>query len=137
VLNTVNAPSGYTSSIYLNNAAIQAPLNCIGKDTYLGFQIFTGAFDAQKCADACSGQAAYSLAHPPADGSAPKTCKFFNTFQELKNGVVVDQKCVLYSESWGKSVAKNTGFAYGGDKFTVGLSYAYSNATDAGVCVKA
>jgi len=137
VLNTITAPSGYTTPIYLNNAAIQAPLNCAGKDTYLGFQIFTGAFDAQKCADACSGQAAYSLAHPPADGSAPKTCKFFNTFQELKNGVVVDQKCVLYSESWGKSVAKNTGFAYGGDKFTVGLSYAYSNATDAGVCVKA
>ena len=137
VSNSIATASGYASPLYLNNAAIQAPLDCNNKDTYLGFQTFTGTFDANKCAQACSTQSAYSLAHPPSDGSAPKTCQFFNTFQELKNGVVLDQKCVLYSQSWGKSVAKNTGYSWGGDVYTVGLSYAYSNATDAGVCVKA
>jgi hypothetical protein len=136
VSNTISAPTGYSTPLYLGNAAIQAPLDCNSKDTYLGFQIFTGSFDASKCANACSTQAAYSIAHPPADGSVAKTCQFFNTFQELKNGVVLDQKCVLYSQSWGKSVAKNTGYSYGGDVYTVGLSYAYGNATDAGVCVK-
>jgi hypothetical protein len=136
IADTVSASPGYTTPIFLDNAAIQAPLDCNSKDTYLGFQIFTGPFDAAKCAQACSTQAAYSLAHPPSDGSTPKTCKFFNTFQELKNGVVLDQKCVLYSQTWGRIVATNTGYWYGGDRFTVGLSYVYSNVTDGGVCVK-
>jgi hypothetical protein len=136
IADTVSASPGYTTPIFLDNAAIQAPLDCNSKDTYLGFQIFTGPFNAAKCAQACSTQAAYSLAHPPSDGSTPKTCKFFNTFQELKNGVVLDQKCVLYSQTWGRIVATNTGYWYGGDRFTVGLSYVYSNVTDGGVCVK-
>jgi hypothetical protein len=137
IANAVSPATGYSTPTFLNNAAIQAPLDCNNKDTYLGFQTFTGTFDAGKCAQACSGQAAYALAHPPSDGSAPQVCRFFNTFQELKNGVVLDQKCVLYSQTWGKGVATNTGYAYGNDTYKINLSYAYSNGTDAGVCVKA
>ncbi|KAH0361431.1 hypothetical protein KCU65_g8710, partial [Aureobasidium melanogenum] len=137
VADAISAPSGYSAPIYLNNNAIQAPLDCNNQDTYLGFQTFNASFDASRCAKACSAQAAYAVAHPPSDGSAPKTCQFFNTYLESKNGVAMDQKCVLYSQSWGKSVATNTGYAYGGDVYEVGVSYGYSNATDEGVCVEA
>lgn len=123
--------------VFLNNNAVQAPLDCNDKDTYLGFQTFNSTFDASKCAAACSAQAAYALAHPPSDGSEPETCQFFNTYMESKNGVAQDQKCVLYSQTWGKSVATNTGYAYGQDVYSVSMSYGYSNAIDAGVCTKA
>ncbi|KAH0382018.1 hypothetical protein KCU92_g6649, partial [Aureobasidium melanogenum] len=137
VASAISPSAGYSMPVLLNNNAIQAPLDCNGKDTYLGFQTFNTSFDASRCAAACSAQAAYALAHPPSDGSKPKTCQFFNTYVESKNGVAQDQKCVLYSQTWGKSVATNTGYAYGQDVYSVGMSYAYSNATNAGVCVKA
>ncbi|KAH0346568.1 hypothetical protein KCU81_g3943, partial [Aureobasidium melanogenum] len=137
VASAISVPTEYSAPIYLGSNAIQAPLDCNGKDTYLGFQTFNTTFDASRCAAACSAQAAYALAHPPSDGSKPKTCQFFNTYMESKNGVAKDQKCVLYSQTWGKSVATNTGYAYGEDVYGVGVSYAYSNAADAGVCVKA
>ncbi|KAI4729952.1 hypothetical protein E4T49_02300 [Aureobasidium sp. EXF-10728] len=129
--------AGYAAPIYFGSKGIQAPLDCNGKDTYLGFQTFDANFDASRCAEACSAQASYAVAHPPSDGSAPKTCRFFNTYVEAKNGVPQDQKCVLYSQTWGKSVATNTGYSYGNDVYTVAMSYGYSNATDAGVCAKA
>ncbi|KAG9669588.1 hypothetical protein KCU99_g6796, partial [Aureobasidium melanogenum] len=101
VASAISPSAGYSMPVLLNNNAIQAPLDCNGKDTYLGFQTFNTSFDASS------------------DGSKPKTCQFFNT------------------QTWGKSVATNTGYAYGQDVYSVGMSYAYSNATDAGVCIKA
>ncbi|CAD0107032.1 unnamed protein product [Aureobasidium uvarum] len=137
VASAISPATGYSAPVYFSNSGIQAPLDCNGKDTYLGFQTFDANFDASRCAAACSAQAAYALTHLPSDGSTPKTCKFFNTYVESKNGVPQDQKCVLYSQTWSKGVATNTGYAYGKDVYAVGMSYGYSNATDAGVCVKA
>ncbi|TIA61102.1 hypothetical protein D6C77_03682 [Aureobasidium pullulans] len=138
IKSAIAASPGYGPSTYLGNNAISAPNDCNGKNTYMGFQIFNDApFNATRCAEACSAQSAYNIAHPGSDGAKPLTCQFFNTYETFKNGVSQGQWCVLYSQSWGKGVATNTGYTYGKDVYTIGSSYAYANATDAGVCVKA
>ncbi|KAI4720392.1 hypothetical protein E4T48_03404 [Aureobasidium sp. EXF-10727] len=124
-------PPGCTTPIPLGNAAINAPFDCNGKDTYLGVRIFqTGPFDISKCAAACAAQADYARAHPPANGSAPKTCQFYNTYMLLKNGETVGQYCALYDHSWPQSYATNFGQYRGSDKYTIEWSYISSNASE-------
>jgi hypothetical protein len=51
----INTPPGYSPGVYLGDAAINAPLDCNGDDTFMGSKIFTGVpFDANLCATACS-----------------------------------------------------------------------------------
>ncbi|KAK8036389.1 hypothetical protein PG991_001526 [Apiospora marii] len=124
---------GYNGPTYLGNAAINAPLDCSGADTYIQPKVFTGGpFDAGLCAAACSAQSAYNLAHPPSDGSKPKTCQFFNTYMLLKNGVPEGQYCSLYTMAWDNSYAKNTGQYRGSDRYTIAYSYTFVNGTDPG-----
>lgn len=79
--------TGYTDHVSLGNVAINAPLDCASKDTYMGVKIFTsGPFDTALCAAACSAQSAYNLKHPPSTGD-PKTCQFYQTYSSYKNGV--------------------------------------------------
>ena len=135
VNNSITTPSGYNGPTYLGNAAINALSDCNGANTYMGYKLFQNqAFDVSLCAAACSAQTVYNLAHPPTDGSKPMTCQFFNTYILLRNNQNVGQYCSLYNETWPASTATNVGQYRGSDKYTIAYSYAFSNATDAGVC---
>jgi len=92
-------------------------------------------FDVGRCAAACTAQSNYNIAHPPSDGSAPMLCRFFNTYNLLKNGIVQSQVCAMYSETWGSSYAVNTGYSSSGATYTIQNSVTYSNTADPGVCV--
>ncbi|KAK0786779.1 hypothetical protein LTR02_009572 [Friedmanniomyces endolithicus] len=129
VNNSIATPSGYSGPIPLGNAAINAPLDCAGHDTYMGVKIFTsGPFDAGLCAAACSSQSEYNLAHPPSDWEA-QTCQFFNTYVLYDGSESVGQYCTLYNETWRASYATNDGQWRGEDHYTIGYSYAFSNST--------
>ena len=137
VNNSIATPSGYTGATYLGNAAINALSDCNGANTYMGYKLFQNQpFDVSLCAAACSAQTQYNLAHPPAEGK-PMTCQFFNTYILLRNNQNVGQYCSLYNETWPASTATNVGQYRGSDKYTIAYSYAFSNATDAGVCSSA
>jgi hypothetical protein len=71
---------GYGSGASYDNAAINAPYDQNGYNTYLGSAAFQGTFDPKLCAAACSQKSDYARAHPPADGSPVATCHFFNTY---------------------------------------------------------
>ena len=113
----------------LGNAAINAPLDCNGEDTYMGSKIFTTSrFDAGLCestpqnipihlaiaqkltqlvgAAACESQNEYNIAHPPAVGD-PAICAFFTTYLMAKNGSPEGQYCALYTQYWDTSYATN------------------------------
>lgn len=98
-------PSGYTTPTDLGAAAIQAPLDCSGYDTYLGVRIFKDSpFDPSLCAAACTAQTEYNLAHPPVNTDGSKghvqTCQFFDTYMLLKNGKPQFQECALVGYSF-------------------------------------
>lgn len=125
---------GYSQAVPLGNAAINAPLDQYGYDSYLGNAMFVGAFDASLCAKACSEKSAYALAHPPTDGSPVQTCQFFNTYVLYinKTSNVQGQYCAMYSESWSSKYATNVGQWRGNDHFMINYSFSYSNSSNAG-----
>ncbi|KAG9604895.1 hypothetical protein KCU77_g774, partial [Aureobasidium melanogenum] len=129
---------GYGSAIPLGNAAINAPYDSFGFNSYMGRAIFVGAFDAHLCADACAQKSQYALANPPTDGSPIQTCQFFTTYilyiNTTKN--IQGQYCAMYSESWPASYATNVGQYQGNDHFLISYSYAYSNQTNPGSACK-
>ncbi|THV78875.1 hypothetical protein D6D29_07325 [Aureobasidium pullulans] len=125
--------SGYTTPKFLNTAVMNAPTDCNGADTYMGYKLFNEAvFDARLCSAACDAQSAYNIANPPSDGSKPKLCKFFNTYILNKNGVGQGQYCSMYTEQWSSTYATNTGQNRGSDKYTMSFSFMYGNTTDDG-----
>jgi len=127
---------GYTTPTYLNNASINAPLDCNGANTYMGARMFnSGPFDINLCAAACTSTSQYDTQHPPPDGSPPMLCNFFVTYLLLKNGKVLGQYCTLYNETWGPAYATNFGqYDASGNHYTIESSYSSSNATKPGVC---
>ncbi|KAI1177844.1 hypothetical protein F4777DRAFT_587062 [Nemania sp. FL0916] len=131
----VPAIPGY-SGVALGNAAINAPLNCLGDDTYMGSKIFTTSYyDVSLCAAACASQNEYNTAHPPAEGS-PKICNFFVTFLSEVNGSPEGQYCSMYTEAWDASYATNYGQWRGNDHYTNDYVFAYVNSdfVDTTVC---
>jgi len=65
------APAGYSSIVVPSSAALNAPLNCNGADTFMGSKLFSsGPFDESLCAAACTAQNVYNLKHPPCFGTA-------------------------------------------------------------------
>lgn len=78
--NSIASVPGYGSPTALGNAAINAPYDEYGYNTFLGSAIFVGAFNAALCGQACTQKSQYALANPPSDGSPPATCQFFNTY---------------------------------------------------------
>ncbi|RDW56507.1 hypothetical protein BP5796_13148 [Coleophoma crateriformis] len=119
---------GYTAQA-LGNYAINAPVDCNGKDTYMGVKLFTTSiFDVGLCAAACAATSAYDVAHPPATGS-PDICSFFNTYLLSKNGVPQGQYCAMYTEPWSNTYAVNSGQNRGNDKYTVSYSFSYTNTS--------
>lgn len=130
---SIATPVGYNAGVFLGTAAINAPLDCTGDDSFLGSrQLGNGVFDANLCAIACNEQADYARQHPAPAGQFNKVCTFFNTYILYKNGQPLQQSCALYDQTWSMSYAKNTGYYYGSDKYTVGFSYTFSNKTDGG-----
>lgn len=124
---TMPTPGGYSSPTCLEDAAINAPLDCNGDDTFLGSRFFTDTpFDINLCIAACDATTSYDLAHPPATGS-PKTCQFINTYVLYLNGVAQGQACAMYTESWDPSYATNTGYTKGDHVYTIHSSYTVSN----------
>ncbi|KAM0143024.1 hypothetical protein ACHAO1_000858 [Botrytis cinerea] len=134
--NSIAPIPGYGDAQFLGNAAINAPYDTQGCNTYMGSTIFsTGPFDASLCAAYCSAQSKYNLEHPPSDGSPVKTCQFFNTYLLYVNDLshTQGQYCAIYSEAWDSSYATNVGQYRGSDHYLIGLSYTYTNATNPGL----
>ncbi|KAF1821989.1 uncharacterized protein K489DRAFT_370880 [Dissoconium aciculare CBS 342.82] len=132
----VSTPPGYTQPTYLGNGAIDAPPDVLGCNSYLGAKIFSqGTFNINLCADYCTSQSQYNLAHPPTDGSPVQTCQFFNTYILYVNRTTntQGQYCAIYSESWPASYATNKGQYRGSDHYLIQSSYSSSNATDPGI----
>jgi len=124
---------GYTGAS-LGNAAINAPYDSEGYNTYMGAVTFQGAFDVNKCAAQCQKQTAYNLAHPPRSGAPAQTCQFFNTYNLYVNDPSNSkgQVCALYSESWPAKYATNKGQYRGSDHYLIQNSYSYSNTSNPG-----
>lgn len=135
--NSLIVPAGYASPTYVGNAAINAPYDAQGYDTYMGMTIFnSGPFNASLCAAFCDAQSAYNLAHPASDGTPPKVCRFFNTYLLYVNTTahMEGQYCSLYTEAWDASTyGNNVGQWRGNDHYMVEYSYTYTNSTNAGV----
>ncbi|GAB7345790.1 hypothetical protein MBLNU457_4054t2 [Dothideomycetes sp. NU457] len=123
-------PSGYTNLMALGTSAINAPLDCDNRDTYMGVQIFdpSNPFDPALCAAACTATSNYNRQHPAQDGSY-QTCNFFNTYVLYNNSQSVGQYCSMYNESWPASFATNNGQWRGNDYFNIAYSYTFTNAT--------
>ncbi|KAK5123636.1 hypothetical protein LTR85_002674 [Meristemomyces frigidus] len=129
---TLATPSGYTGPVYLGSAAINAPYDSQGYNTYMGAKVFTsGPFNVQLCADYCTAQNVYNLAHPASNGAPVQTCQFFNTYILYNNtpSNTQGQYCAIYSESWSSSYATNTGQYRGTDHFMIDYSYSFTNST--------
>lgn len=130
--NTVVPVKGYAEPTYLGNAAINAPLDCNGHDTYMGVKIWTtGPFDPRLCAAACTATSDFDRTH-----GFSQTCQFYNTYLLLKNGTAVGQYCAMYNQTWSSSYATNVGQYRGYNHYTIAQSYSYSNSSAPGVCVK-
>ncbi|KAK7949322.1 uncharacterized protein PG986_010208 [Apiospora aurea] len=114
------------------DAAINAPPDCTGANTFMGAKVFTsGPFDVGLCAAACEAQTAYNLQHPPASG-APLTCQLFNTYMLMRDGTAVGQYCAMYTQYWGHLHMTNRGEWRGSEGYTFAWSLEYSNTTDPG-----
>jgi hypothetical protein len=102
---------GFTTDIYKDGGAIQAPLDCYGNNTYLGFKKWTdGKFDAQRCVDACL---------------ATQNCHFANTYFMRDDGVPFAQHCSLYTVHWPAWYATNEGQYVGGDEIEINSTKSY------------
>lgn len=83
----------WVTQSYRNGAAIAAPLDCNGVDTYMGMSYWRdGRFDAQRCIDACEAAGKSDLQN--------RKCNFVNTYMQRRDGVPVSQHCALFSEYW-------------------------------------
>lgn len=109
--------------------AINAPLNQLGQNTYMGYKYHpfsqTQGYDPSTCAADCTSQTAYDSRHPAADGSY-QTCVFFNAYVLSLNSVPQGLYCSLYNLTWSASYATNYGQYRGSDRYTVSRSYSYS-----------
>ena len=131
---TVDAADGYSPATFLGTASIDAPQDCFGHDTYVGFKFWSDgrAFDSHRCAAVCDAQNEYNIAHPSADGTPLKFCNFFNTYLLLKNDIVQGQTCSLYTKTWDKSYATYRGYRVGSDRYSISHSYSFTHQTDRG-----
>lgn len=125
--------AGYTGPTYLGTSAMNAPLDCNGKDTYMGYKLFIDTpFDPRLCSAACDAQTAYNFAYPPSDGTKPKACTFFNTYLLSKNGINQGQYCSMYTQAWSTKYATNDGQWRGTDHYTISYSFSFGNSTNSG-----
>ncbi|KAF9870866.1 hypothetical protein CkaCkLH20_11538 [Colletotrichum karsti] len=115
--------AGYTST-FTDAATINAPSTC---NSYITYKAHTdGAYDPSLCAADCASQKQETN---PFNGL---TCHFFTSYLLLKNGVTQAQICALYSRTWDKTYATNTGYTSGSDIYSIQYAYAYSYTNDPG-----
>ncbi|KAL9008752.1 MAG: hypothetical protein Q9173_006155, partial [Seirophora scorigena] len=109
--------------------AINAPMNALGQDTYMGYKYHpfsqSQGYDPSTCAADCNSQTAYNSRHPAADGSY-QSCVFFNAYVLSMNGVPQGLYCSMYTQVWAASYATNYGQYRGTDRYTVSRSFSYS-----------
>ncbi|KAJ9641082.1 hypothetical protein H2199_005750 [Coniosporium tulheliwenetii] len=126
------SPETAVNKTFLDNAAINGPNSCNGKNTYMGYKLFnSGPFSADRCKAACEAQSAYNQRHPPQTGK-PQICRFFNTYILNRNGISQGQYCSLYSEPWAASYAKNKGQTRADGVYTIAYSFTFSSEADPG-----
>ncbi|KAH6639605.1 hypothetical protein C7974DRAFT_449729 [Boeremia exigua] len=125
----VVAVDGYSGES-LGSVAINAPRDCNGDDTYMGYKLFNDGqpFEPARCAAACEAETKWNVEHL----DSRMLCKFFNTYVLMKNGEPQGQYCSMYTQKWEKNVAVNDGQWRGDDHYTIASSYSYSNTTDPG-----
>ncbi|KAI5198588.1 hypothetical protein E4T39_06678 [Aureobasidium subglaciale] len=130
--NSLVVPAGFSLNDALGDAALTAPYDGQGYNTFMGSTIFTkGTFNIQACADYCSAQTAYNVKHPGSDGSPPKICASFNTYMLYLNNASTPQGqyCTLYTEVWDSSYATNKGQYRGSDHYFMSYSFTFKNST--------
>jgi len=111
------------SGISTGRATINSPNQC---DSYITFKSHTGPYDPNLCAADC-----LSERNNPAQYSG-KVCRYFASYQLIKNGQVQAQICALYTRKWDASYAVNTGYHSGRDTYTIFQAYSYSLDSDPG-----
>ncbi|KAL0942889.1 uncharacterized protein CTRU02_200775 [Colletotrichum truncatum] len=118
--------TGYNAT-FTDAATINAPSSC---NSYITYKAHTNeAYDPALCATDCAAQA---LETNPFNGLR---CHFFTSYLLVKNGVAQAQICALYSRTWDKSYATNTGYTSGSDIYTIQYAYSYSYTADIGPLV--
>ncbi|RMZ75472.1 hypothetical protein DV738_g5463, partial [Chaetothyriales sp. CBS 135597] len=121
-------PDGYTGT-FVDNAAINAPTDC---NSYIQYELWNDGqpFDLGRCAAACAAVTQFNADHL----CNRATCRFFDTYILLKNGVPQGQVCAMYTRSWDSSYADNYGYhsTDGSDEYTIEWSYIFHNTSDPG-----
>ncbi|KAH0551195.1 hypothetical protein GP486_007478 [Trichoglossum hirsutum] len=113
-------------------AAINAPLQEDGTNTYMGYKFFKDVYDPAVCTAACDATTAYNKRHP--SNCKYKVCNFVNTYILTENNVPQGFYCAMYSASWGPPYATNSGQTRGDNVYRVvnSLSF-FNNTADPGV----
>jgi hypothetical protein len=77
---------GYDVDVYYHSAAVVAPPDCNGAQTYLGVARWEdGRFEVGRCIAACE---------------ATPDCHFMNTYEQRLNNIPYGQHCAMYSAYW-------------------------------------
>jgi hypothetical protein len=141
---------GYTSSVSLGNAAINAPLNCKGADTYIGRQTLECHYLER--APLCHGMHCPKRIQPQApackwttqDLSILQHVPFTQEWRDpgtvlvrANNATELPTKAdshdsSLYTQAWDVSKATKSGQKRGSDIYTISQSIIASNATNTG-----
>jgi hypothetical protein len=88
---TPSVPAGYAIDKYAVGAAIEAPLDCNGEETYMGLAYWRdGHFDIERCVTTCK----------QAQGASGQRCHFVNTYMQRRNNVPTVQHCAMFSRYW-------------------------------------
>jgi hypothetical protein len=110
---------------WLDHAAIDAPLDCHGNNTYLCLRSFnTTCHDPARCAAACA-----EWNTDNSKGASPRLCHYFNSYLENVDGEPRYQHCALYTQAWYAAQATNMGQIQGGDTLSILSSMGFVNAT--------
>lgn len=104
-------------------ATVNSPNQC---DSYITFKSHTGPYDPNLCAADCLAE----QTNPAQFGG--KVCRFFASYQLVKNGQIQAQICALYTRAWDASYAVNTGYHSKSDTYTIVNAYSYSLTSDPG-----
>lgn len=123
---------GYQSD-YLGFGGIEAPKDCQGIDTYMGYKQFdmtpNATYNVARCAATCEETSAYNLRHV-SNGIETRFCNFFNSYMLNKNEEPHAQICSMYTHAWPAQFATNKGQYRGQDHYTISWSYSYQDSTD-------
>ncbi|KNG46635.1 hypothetical protein TW65_06639 [Stemphylium lycopersici] len=131
-----SVPADWIVQKYPHGAAIEAPRDCHGVDTYMGMRSWLdGHFDAERCIEACNAAGDHDV--------QGRKCHFVNTYMERMNNVPIKQHCAMFSEVWPSQFATNIGQKQGPDEIDISDTNSYGiyhahvkhaacfNATDA------